>query len=388
MASIGNNYNNHWLTKFLAPFQKYNAWNSVLKEFWGSNVPHLLLVASVGEFWDQFINQIGNPILIFGGGLSVEKLADKALRWLNPEKFKQGLSANAKESYELGKGFVIYPMIAASVIASPFLRNAIMSHAMKKDNFVELAGVKGTNSTTDNKPETETHKKTRLAKEKQDLQKVAKIMGVGTLLSLAAFGLTHHAVAADKPLAGWMKKEIKPFWQKEKISFNSLFKLPDGDYRNVQDLPMYLFWGLAAYAGVLLASRDKVEFTENVAKTIWFGFAFMIAPRLVEKPLEKFFADKSNALLGSTQNMTYVGKLAVGSVLYAGMPTVMNRVFRRRRAEKAGLIPNQPQPVVTGIQPQGSIVNMENSPPQSPAVFRYNVPVPTGRFYSLAVAGL
>lgn len=37
--------------------------------------------------------------------------------------------------------------------------------------------------------------------------------------------------------------------------------------------------------------------------------------------------------------MTYVGKLAVGSVLYAGMPTVMNRVFRRSRAEKAGLIP-------------------------------------------------
>lgn len=341
-----SNYSNHWLTKTLAPFQKYNAWNSSLKEFVGANIPHLLLVASVGEFWDQFINQIGNNLLVFGGGLAVEKLADKGFRSFNPEKFKQGLSANAKESYELGKGFVVYPMIATSVIASPFLRNAIMSHTMKKDNFVEIAGVQGTN-TNNNQSETEAHKKTRLAKEVKDMATVGKIMGVGTLLGALVFGLTHHAIANDKPLPAWMKKEIKPFWQKEKISFNSLLKLPDGDYRQVQDTPLYVFWALAAYAGLLLASRDPVEFTENVAKTIWFGFAFMIAPRLIEKPLEKFFANKSNDLLGSSQNMTYVGKLAVGSVLYAGMPTVMNRVFRRSRAEKAGLIPASKSDVQT-----------------------------------------
>jgi hypothetical protein len=371
-----SNYSNHWLTKFLAPFQKYNAWNSSLKEFVGSNIPHLLLVASVGEFWDQFINQIGNNLLVFGGGLAVEKLADKGFRSFNPEKFKQGLSANAKESYELGKGFVVYPMIATSVIASPFLRNAIMSHTMKKDNFVEIAGVQGTN-TNNNQSETEAHKKTRLAKEVKDMATVGKIMGVGTLLGALVFGLTHHAIANDKPLPAWMKKEIKPFWQKEKISFNSLFKLPDGDYRQVQDTPLYVFWALAAYAGLLLASRDPVEFTENVAKTIWFGFAFMIAPRLIEKPLEKFFANKSNDLLGSSQNMTYVGKLAVGSVLYAGMPTVMNRVFRRGRAEKAGLIPAS-KPTV---QPPTPFVPPTRTTPLPMTATRY----PSVGFYQSSV---
>jgi hypothetical protein len=330
-------YHNHWLTQTLAPFIQYNAWNSSLKEFWGSNVPHLLLVASVGEFWDQFINQIGNNLLVFGGGLSVEKLADKVLRFLSPAKFREGLSEKAKESYHLGKGFVIYPMIAASVIASPFLRNAIMSHVTKKDNFVEIAGVQGTNQ-QGNPSETATHKQTRLAKEAKDMATVGQIMGVGALLGAFSLGLTHRAIANNLPLPAWMKKEVKPFWQKEAVSFNSLFTLPDGDYRKVQDAPLYLFWALAAYAGLLLASRDPVEFTENVAKTVWFGFAFMIAPRLIEKPLEKFFADKSNDFLGSSRNMTYIAKLAVGSVLYAGMPTVMNRVFRHRRAEKAGLI--------------------------------------------------
>jgi hypothetical protein len=374
-----SNYSNHWLTKTLAPFQKYNAWNSSLKEFVGSNIPHLLLVASVGEFWDQFINQIGNNLLVFGGGYSVGKLADKGFNWLNPEKFTKGLSANAKESYELGKGFVIYPMIAASVVASPFLRNAIMSHAMKKDNFVELAGVQGTNS-NENKPETEDHKKTRLAKEAKDMAIVGKIMGVGTLLGLASFGLTHHAIANDKPLPAWMKKEIKPFWQKEKISFNGLFKLPDGDYRKVQDTPLYIFWALSAYAGLLLASRDMVEMTENVAKTIWFGFAFMIAPRLVEKPLEKFFAGKSNDLLGSSSNMTYVGKLAVGSVLYAGMPTVMNRVFRRGRAEKAGLIPtsNPNVQTPTPFVPPAKTIPLPMSTNPYPSVGCYQASVMAG----------
>lgn len=330
-------YATHWLTKFLAPFQQYNAWNSALKECIGSNIPHLALVASVGEFWDQFISQAGNTVLVFGGGFSLDKLADTVFHRLNPEKFTQGLSLNAQESYNLGKGFVIYPMIAASVIATPFLRNAIMSHAMKTDNFVQLAGVKGSKQ-PENLPETPAHQKTRLAKEKKDLLTAGKIMGVGSLLGLASFLATHHAIVKDAPLPAWMKKEIKPFWQKETVSFNGLFTLPKGDFRNVQDVPLYLFWGLGAYTGMLLASRDLVEFTESMAKTVWFGFAFMIAPRLVEPYLDKLFVNKSNAFLGSASNMTYVAKLAVGSVLYAGMPTVMNRVFRRERAKEAGLL--------------------------------------------------
>ena len=58
-----------------------------------------------------------------------------------------------------------------------------------------------------------------------------------------------------------------------------------------------------------------------------------------------------------------MGKLAVGSVLYAGMPTVMNRVFRHDRAEKAGLLPTEkpvtvssPTPLVPVAKPLPSIL--------------------------------
>jgi hypothetical protein len=243
---------------------------------------------------------------------------------------------------------------------------------MKTDNFVELAGVKGTGNKA---LETEAHQKTRLAKEQKDLGIFGKIMGAGLVLSLGMLGLTSLAITSKKELPCWMKKEFHvPFpdvkfaetgiqwaWHKAPHTFETLFTLPEGDYRKVKDAPLYIFWALSAYAGLLLASRDIVELTENIAKTVWFGFAFMLAPRLIEPYLERLFtgmlvpkagantaqrwvAKKGMTVFGSAENATYIGKLAVGSVLYAGMPTVMNRVFRHSRAEKAGLIPTQNKP--------------------------------------------
>jgi hypothetical protein len=355
----------HPLTKFLAPFHAYNAWNSSLKEFVGSNVPHLALVASVGEFWDQAISQLGNNFLIFGGGFGLEKLADKVLKHTNSKAFQVGLTQNQQDVFHLGKGFVAYPMIASSVIASPFVRNVIMSHVTKKDNFVEIAS--NTPAGMKPLPESENHKTKRLAKEKADLLTAGKIMGVGTLLASVMLVTTHTAMANNKALPKLFKKEFKLPLMEDKTTFEKLFTLPQGDYRNVQDAALYFFWALPAYAGLLMASRDPVEFTENVAKTLWFGFAFMVAPKLVEKPLQDFLKEKQNPLLhkvfDSLDNMTYVGKLAVGSVLYAGMPTVMNRVFRHDRAEKAGLLPaekpvtvSSPTPVVPVAKPLPSIL--------------------------------
>lgn len=341
----------HPLTKFLAPFHEYNAWNSSLKEFVGSNLPHLALVASVGEFWDQAINQLGNNLLIFRSGLGIERLADKVLKHTNTQAFQAGLTQNQQDVFHLGKGFVAYPMIASSVIASPFVRNAIMSHVTKKDNFVEIAS--NTPAGMKPLPESEDHKTKRFAKEKADLLTAGNIMGVGTLLASAMLGLTHVAIANNVALPKLFKKEFKLPLMEDKTTFQKLFTLPQGDYRNVQDAPLYFFWALPAYAGLLMASRDPVEFTENVAKTLWFGFAFMVAPKLVETPLESFFKKNQTPLLkkmfDTPENMTYVGKLAVGSVLYAGMPTVMNRVFRHDRAKKAGLLPTEKPATATAI---------------------------------------
>ena len=73
--------------------------------------------------------------------------------------------------------------------------------------------------------------------------------------------------------------------------------------------------------------------------------------------------------------MTYVGKLAVGSVLYAGMPTVMNRVFRHSRAEKAGLVSD---PKTSPVQPSP----LGSPQPQLP-LKRY--PTPSVGFYQSSV---
>jgi len=333
-------FKTHWLTKTLAPFQQFNLWNSALKEFLGSNVPHLLLAVWPGEFWDQFINQIGNTLSSVGVGLSVDVLSTKLLKGLNAEKFNQGLSKNAQECYNLGKAFIVFPVIGAFSLASPLLRNTIMSHVTKKDNFVEIAGVKGsTASGSENQPETEGHKKNRIAKEHENMTKFSTIMALGLLTSATSIAITHHAIATNKVLPAWTKKTFGLPFTKQRFSFNSLFALKEGKYLNVTDAGICLSWALPAYVGLLAASRDTVELTENMARTLWFGFAFVIAPRSIEKPLENFFKTKENKLWGTGQNLAYLTQIAVGSVIYAGMPTVMNRVFRHRRAEKAGLIP-------------------------------------------------
>lgn len=371
MMTAGIPETQHPLTKFLAPFHEYNAWNSSLKEFVGSNLPHLALVASVGEFWDQAINQLGNNLLIFRGGLGVERLADKVLKHTNAQAFQAGLTQNQQEVFHLGKGFVAYPMIASSVIASPFVRNVIMSSVTKKDNFVEIAS--NTPAGMQPLPESVEHKTKRLAKEKEDLLTAGKIMGVGTLLASAMLVTTHTAMANNKALPKLFKKEFKLPLMEDKTTFEKLFTLPQGDYRNVQDAALYFFWALPAYAGLLMASRDPVEFTENVAKTLWFGFAFIVAPKLVEKPLQKFLEGKKDNLLlkkvfDTPKNMTYVGKLAVGSVLYAGMPTVINRVFRHDRAKKAGLLTEESPPVTTATSSTTRVIAPSKKPMLMPSV--------------------
>lgn len=344
----------------------------------GSNIPIMALTSSSHEFWDQAINQLGDNFPVFQGGWGIDLLATQALKAMNKEAFNKGFTMNQTEHYELGKAFMLYPLVTSFVLVSPLMRNAIMSHCTKKDNFVEIAGVKGsTASGSENQPETEAHKKNRIAKEHENMTKFSTIMALGLLTSATSMAITHHAIATNKALPAWTKKTFGLPFTKQRFSFNSLFALKEGKYLNVTDAGICLSWALPAYVGLLAASRDTVELTENMARTLWFGFAFVIAPRSIEKPLENFFKTKENKLWGTGQNLAYLTQIAVGSVIYAGMPTVMNRVFRRGRAEKAGLIPAS-KPTV---QPPTPFVPPTRTTPLPMTATRY----PSVGFYQSSV---
>ena len=369
----------HPLTRVLAPFRKYNAWNSSLKELLGSNLPIMALTSSSHEFWDQAINQLGDNFPVFQGGWGIDLLLTQALKQLNPNAFKAGFTgftANQTERYELGKALMLYPLVTSFVLVSPLMRNAIMSHCTKKDNFVDLVKI------DKNKPlkkvqETDEHKQERLEKEHKIWRTFGATMGLGLAASLAGFIFTHRGLQQDLPLPAWMKKDIKlPMldvtfeslkpkfsWQETRHSINSVLKLPKGDFRQITDTALLLAWGLPSYAGMIYGSRDDLEKRENMTRAIWFAFAFVFVPHLVEKPLNAMLSKNESKLFGSGDNLVYLGQLGVSVGLYSAMPMLANLGFRKKRAIKTGLYEEAPQatgvpaPAIAPVPVSNSIVS-------------------------------
>ena len=134
-------------------------------------------------------------------------------------------------------------------------------------------------------------------------------------------------------------KGIKPSfaWKETKHSLNAMLKLPKGDFRYITDTALLLSWGLPSYVGMIYGSRDDLEKRENITRAIWFAFAFVLAPHLVEKPLHNWLSEKESKLFGSGENLVYLGQLGVSVGLYSAMPMLANLCFRKKRAVKAGL---------------------------------------------------
>ncbi|MCS6266652.1 MAG: hypothetical protein H2174_03705 [Vampirovibrio sp.] len=384
------NTESHWLTKTLAPFRKYNAWNSSLKELLGSNIPIMALTSSSHEFWDQAINQLGDNFPVFQGGWGIDLLATQALKAMNKEAFNKGFTGftpNQTERYELGKALILYPLVTSFVLVSPLMRNAIMSHCTKKDNFVDLVKL-DKNKPLKKTTETDEHKQGRLNKEHKIWRAFGTTMGLGVAASLAGFAFTHHGLKHDLPLPEWMKKTvnipmldvsfkgIKPSfaWKKTKHSLNAVLKLPKGDFRYIKDTALLLAWGLPSYAGMIYGSRDDLEKRENITRAIWFAFAFVLAPHLVEKPLHDWLSKKESTLFGSGENLVYLGQLGVSVGLYSAMPMLANLCLRKKRATKAGLYnetENQPAvtPLPTVKNPLASTLDSSSSAYRKPITF-------------------
>jgi hypothetical protein len=322
----------------------------------------MALTSSCHEFWDQAINQLGDNFPVFQGGWGLDLLANKALKHFNPSAFKQGFTANQTERFELGKAFILYPLITSFVLVSPLMRNAIMSHFTKKDNFVDLVKI------TKNQPlkkvtETDEHKQARLEKENTIWRKFGITMGLGLATSLAGFMFTNKGLKQDLPLPALMKKELKlpsvdvafkgfkPHFslKTQSHSVYSVFKLPKGDFRNITDTALLLAWGLPSYVGMIYGSRDDLEKKENITRAIWFAFAFVLAPHLVEKPLHDWLSKKESKLFGTGDNLVYLGQLGVSVGLYSAMPMLANLGFRKKRATKAGLYDEQPAPLLSPV---------------------------------------
>jgi hypothetical protein len=124
--------------------RRYNLYNTLTKEVFGSNFPHVLGVMNFNEFVDQAINQFGNTLGVGLGGLAADRLIDKAFLALHPTVFKAGptqaqrtLQSNpathphAQAWYELGKSAAVYATIATFLIANPFIATTLPHNAPK-----------------------------------------------------------------------------------------------------------------------------------------------------------------------------------------------------------------------------------------------------------------
>jgi hypothetical protein len=101
---------------------------------------------------------------------------------------------------------------------------------------------------------------------------------------------------------------------------------------------------------MIYGSRDDLEKRENITRAIWFAFAFVLAPHLVEKPLHDWLSKKESTLFGSGENLVYLGQLGVSVGLYSAMPMLANLCLRKKRATKAGLYnETENQPAVTPL---------------------------------------
>jgi hypothetical protein len=305
-----------------------NLLNSATKEFWGANVPHVTLVQSKNEMVDQAINQFGNLLWVFGLTYAFSKGLDHLLKKAVAKDVIQAGVRQAKALtfkrphqqawYVLGKSLATYLFAGTYVMHSAFLRNWLTWKRTGAVNYTEMVGFQVN------------HSPGQVIKAKQsaqhDRQRFVKGMAIGLSAAAGVVALTMALVS---------KKVAFPKFLKV---INHHFALPDGDYAKMKDLPLYFYWAVPAYLSLFLGSRDPLEKKEVLWRAGGFGLAFMILPRTIEKWVHRAVKGKVFKHFGSGKNVAFLSQLASGILFYASLPTVLNLVFRKHRAQKLGLL--------------------------------------------------
>jgi len=314
--------------------RSFNLYNAATKEFLGANIPHVILVANRDEAMDQAINQFGNTGIVFGASFLYHKLIDRLNLSLNAKALthqaiqvardtSEGITKHAKTVakqwvfkspkaqlwYNLGKGLAIYTFLGSYVVASPFFRNWVTLKRTKSLNYTAMVGLT-------KKDLTEKEKSELKQKERFNLKEFAKIWGIGTGVSLAILGATQALIrrgAGVPKLFKFLEKHLG---------------LPHGDFRHFKDLPMYLFWALPAYSGLLFASRDALERKEIYYRMAGFGLAFMVLPRTLERWINNAVKGKTFKVFGPGKNVAYLGHLLSGLIFYTSIPTIITESLR------------------------------------------------------------
>jgi hypothetical protein len=290
--------------------RKHNLYNSLTKEVLGSNVPHLALVMNKFEFVDQSIIQLSGTANVFGFSQVMAALYDKVFK-----RLPSGLKPVSPVWQYLGKTAWCHGQIISFMLSFPALRNAIMTRYTKTTRFVDMVGLNGA---VEEPPEKVA------ASAQQDTQTFLRIYTLGMALTT---GLT--------ALLVFLAKQGKAV-PKGAQTFYRLFGLPKGEYKNMNDAAAILFWAYPVYLGWWIHSRDKSETIETAVKAGGFALAFSVLPRQLEKLSRRLLKQTPHA-----ENKAFLLQIISACVFYTTLPTVANLLFRRKRAEKLGLL-NEP----------------------------------------------
>ena len=297
--------------------RKNNLYNSMAKEVLGSNLPHLALVMNRYEFVDQAMIQLSNTANVFGVSQLMAKLYDRLFAlWPG----KPATSASEVWGY-LGKTAWCHGQIISFMLSFPALRNALMTRYSKTTRFVDLVGLNGT------------------VEEPPEKVNAAVKEGVQTFLRFYSTGMA--ITAAITAVLATLAKNGKSV-PKAVQAFYRMFGLPKGDYKNMKDAAAILFWAYPVYLGWWLHSRDKSETIETAVKAGGFAFAFSILPRQLQKITNRVLKGKPQA-----ENKAFLLQILSACVFYTSLPTMANLLFRRKRAEKLGLLNTDAVPTPT-----------------------------------------
>ncbi|MEB3245176.1 MAG: hypothetical protein VKJ06_04225 [Vampirovibrionales bacterium] len=353
------------IAQTLSTLGRYNLWNSATKEFWGANVPHVALVQSKNEAIDQAVNQFGNLGWIFGVSAAYSKLIDVGLRKAlasrqlksMPNAITKGLRFKqpaAQAWYLMGKSLALYAFAGTYVLHSGFLRNWLTYKRTGAASYAEVVGL-NTHHTAQQAAQAK-------QKASEDIHRFNRGMLTGIISSVGILATTTALIAR------------RASFPKILQGFNKHCALPGGDYRKVKDLPLYFYWAVPAYGSLFMAIRDPLEKKELLWRAGGFGLAFMVLPRTVERWVNKAVKGKSFKHFGPGKNVAFLAQLMSGLVFYASIPTVLNLIFRKKRAEKLGLLPQPAQEAMPKMITQPNPFTPGNDMLQRP-VQRLNYPL-------------
>jgi hypothetical protein len=354
------------LAKSLDFLRSNNLYNSATKELLGSNIPHLAMVMNKFEFLDQAITQLGNTFVVFFKTNLLSKGLDKVHKALQPEVYKsaEGLlkHRNAVKWNFISKDLFLLGNVTSYMLGAPGLRNGITALVSKTTDFISMVGLNGDKKEDPAVVKPYAH---------QNLLDFAKVYGS----SLGLFSLA--ALAAH--LAGRKNLPIP-----KALSFmHKKLGLPSGKYHKMKDWSAVLMWAYPVYAGLYGFSRDKAEGVETAVKAFGFSAAFAILPRTVEKGILHFTKSKVFPVVGSGENMAFLGQLLSAIVFYTAIPTTLNLLYRKKRAAKFGLLDAEKTQVLPAETPleqtKAPVVAMASAGLASPSFSTLPVkPYPSG----------